>query len=452
MKRIVVSCLPIICCVFFNRCTPKLDEVELSKGSADFTKTIAIGGQYMAGYQNEALFQKGQKLSIPSLLTEQFKLVGGGSFSQALMPDDNGLGINPKPWEGSWFITPSRLGYNTDCKGVSSLFPLKSIIPESNATAYLAGISGNGIQNLAVPHARMSDYFNPALGTSFSPQNRNPYYNRIASNPGTSTIYGDAVAQNASFIIAWLGMEDIYNYASTGGTGTPIPSATLFANRLDTLFGGLTANGAKGVIATIPDFRVFPYYTLVAWNNADLRQTQADSLNDIYGPAGYNHIHFELGRNGFVISDDNAPFGVRQMHSGEYITLGVPLDSMKCQKYGLIFNVISDRYALDSAEVAEIDLAIQSYNTVITQKANQYGLALADMNTYFNSVKSGIKWDGADFNATFVSGGFLSLDGYTPNQKGYALIANEFINAINTKYNSVIPTVNCVECDGIIFP
>lgn len=454
MNRTTSLVLSFLCLLCIQSCAPDLDIPEPDKGSADFTKTLAIGGNYMAGYQNGALSEKGQRLSIPALLTTQFKLAGGGAFSQALMPDNNGLGLNTKPWE-SWFVTPSRLSYKTDCKGVTALSPIKDTIAVSNATPYLSGVSGNGVQNLSVPFASISNYFNASFGIGFSDQNRNPYYNRIASNPGTSTIYMDAQAQQATFITAWLGMEDIYNYASTGGTVGTIPSAASFGNYLDTILGGLTANGAKGVIANIPDFRVFPYYTLVAWDNADLRQTQADSLNDIYEPSGITHIHFEAGRNGFVINDDApeyAPYGVRQLHSGEYITLSVPLDSMKCEKYGLVFTTINDRYALDSSEVAMIDLAIQSYNAVITQKAVQYNLALVDMYSYFNTVKAGIKWNGADFNATFVSGGFFSLDGYNPNQKGYALIANEFIKAINAKYSAVIPTINCVECDGIIFP
>ncbi len=449
--QLFISILLLCCITIFNACTPKLDIPTPDAGNADFSKTIAIGGNYMAGYQDGALYQKGQTLSIPALLAEQFKLVGGSSFNQALMPDNDGLGLNSKLWE-SPFITPSHLGYKTDCKGVTALSPLKSLISGSAAAPYLISIAGNSVQNLAIPYANIIDYFNPAFGNSFSSGNKNPYYNRMASNPGVSTIYSDAKAQNAKFITAWLGMEDIYNYASNGGTSAAIPSSASFSASLDTLLNGLTANGAKGIIATIPDFRVFPYYTLVAWDNADLRQTQADSLNDMYELNGLTQIHFVVGRNGFVIDDAAAYLGLRQLRNGEYITLSVPLDSMKCEKYGLLFSTINDRYVLDSSEVFMIDNAINSYNAVIIQKAAQYNLAVADMYTYFNSVKTGIKWDGADFNATFVSGGFFSLDGYHPNQKGYALIANEFIKAINNKYKSVIPTVNCVDCNGILFP
>jgi len=437
----------------FNACTPELDVPEPSAGEANFSKTIAIGGNYIAGYQHGALFKKGQRLSIPALLAEQFRLVGGNVFSQALMPDDDGIGMNMKPWE-SYFITPSKLRYKTDCKGVTALSPIKNHITVADASPYLNGVAGNGVHNLAVPFAAMHDYFNPAFGNAFSPTgNRNPYYNRIASNPGVSTLANDIVAQNPTFVIAWLGMEDIYNYASSGGAGAAIPSATSFSNSLEALLSPLTSNGAKGVIATIPDFRSFPYYTLVKWDNADLTQIQADSLNYIYDTlSGLSHIHFVKGRNGFIIDDASAPGGVRQLRDGEYITLSVPLDSMKCYKYGLMVNTIKNRYALDSTEVYKIDNAISLYNAVIREKATLHNLALADMNHFFKTLNTGIKWDGADFNMTFVSGGFLSLDGYNPNQKGYALIANEFIKAINAKYKSVIPTINCVECEGILFP
>jgi len=432
-------------------CTPEIEIPEPSAGDANFSKMIAVGGNYLAGYQDGALYKKGQSLSIPALLAEQFKLVGGPQFNQALMPDNNGLGLNSKLWE-SWFITPSHLGNKTNCQGVTSLSPLKNTISISAATPYLTGVAGNSVQNFAVPHAALSDYFDPSFGTTSVTGNTNPYYARIASDPGVSTLYEDARQQNASFITAWLGMEDIFNFLSKGGTGTAIPSASIFSNSLDTILGGLTAHGAKGVIANIPDFRSFPYYTLVAWDNADLRQAQADSLNDFYTPSGLTHIHFEQGRNGFVIEDAAAFGGFRQMHSGEYITLSVPVDSMKCYKYGLLLAVVNDRYVLDSSEVYEIDQAISAYNVIIAQKANQYNLALVDMNAYLKNVVSGIKWNGVDLNAVFVSGGFYSLDGYHPNQKGYSLIANEFIRAINAKYNAFIPDVYCTECDGVKFP
>lgn len=445
---VLLTFLVLTLLINISSCTPEIDVPGPHPGNAVFTKTVAIGGNYMAGYQDGALFLKGQKFSIPALITKQFELVDGEHFNQSLMPDDKGLGLT-----NTGFTTAAHLGYKTDCKGISILTPIQDSISIADAAPYLSGIAGNGVQNFAVPFATIPNYFDPAFGKSFSSGNKNPYYNRIASNPGVSNIYEDAKAQNATFIIAWLGMEDIYNYAGNGGKGSLIPSSANFSTSLDILLGGITANGAKGVIANIPDFRTLPYYSLIKWNSLETTQAQADSLNYFYNTlSGIPQIHFSSGKNGLIINDTNAAGGYRQLHSGEYVTLSFPQDSMKCSNYGLLPSPVDNRYVLDSTEVFVIDQAINSYNLVIMQKAEQYRLAFVDMYSYFNSVNTGIKWNGASLNTEFITGGFFSLDGYHPNQRGYALIANEYIKAINTKYSSVIPTVNCVECDGILFP
>lgn len=412
----------------------------------------------MAGYQDGALYYDGQFRCIPALLNRQFAYATGLPFNQYFNFDQNfissssnGIGWNAKPWE-SWFLAKSKLNYRTDCEGVRSLGPVKDSVSRVVANTLFANYFYAANCNFAIPFATTQELFSPSFGNYSSSQNTNPFYFRIASDPGTSTVIGDARNANATFFTAWLGMEDIYEYARRGGEGMSIMSSATFSIYLDSVFTALTANGAKGCIANIPDFRSFPYYTLVPWNGADLSQVKADSLTDIYTTAGLTHISFVEGANGFVIDDVNAPSAVRQMHTGEYITLSVPLDSMKCDFLGLLISTLPNKYVLDSAEVAFLDQMIAAYNVVIAQKAAQYGLAFVDANSYFNSVRAGIKWNGVDFNSEFVSGGFFSLDGYHPNQIGYSLIANEFIKAINLKFNATIPTLNCPDCNGVLFP
>lgn len=429
-----------------TNCKPDLDVLTPSAGSADFTKSIAVGNNFLCGYQDGALYNKGQEVSVAALLARQFAFVGGGNFLQPLMPDDFGIGINLKPWEEQ-YITRSRLGYRTDCKGVTSISPLYATLIPASANGYLASVSPD-VNNFSVPFLKTADLFNPASGDA----NGNIYFHRFASNPGTSTVFSDAVYSNATFFSLWTGIEDIYDYARNGGYNKTIPTAAQFESQLDSLLGGLTANGAKGIIANIPGIHSFPFYTLIPYNGVDLTQIKADSLNDIYNLAGLTHIHFTEGKNSFVIDDAAAPSGVRQILSDEMILLSVPLDSMKCYFFGILFSTIPDRCAIDTAELAFIEQSIQQYNTIIAQKAAQYDLAFADMNSFFSSVNAGIKWDGVDFNAEFIGGGFYSLDGQHPNQKGYSLVANEFLKAIDSKYGSTLPPVNCSECDGVLFP
>lgn len=442
--------IPVTLFLLFAACTPEPKGFEPDPGKADFSQVIALGGSYMAGYQDGGLFLKAQENSLAALIAKQLELADGLPFYQVLLSEGNGVGLNTKPWEGS-FVSPSRLGYKTDCKGVTSLSPVKTTISEIAAQGYLNSGDKNKNNNLAVPFASLLDYNNPALGLSFGVNNNNPFYYRIATKPGVSTILTDAQSKNPTFIISWLGMDDIYNYAAKGGANSTIPSAAEFEQQLDLVLGNFAKNGVKGVMATIPDFRDFPYYSLIPWDNADLTQNQADSLNLTYSTSSLNHITFSAGRNGFVVEDPAEISGFRKMKAGEFITISVPTDSLKCFKYGLLIKVINNRYSLIESEVKLLDDAIAAYNQVIIKKANEYGFAVADMHTYLKKVKEGVKWNGADFNLTFVSGGFLSLDGYHPNQKGYALIANEFIKAINTSYNAKVPFTTCKTCDGVLF-
>src|ERR1041385_6651189 len=104
-------------------CVPKLENPAPSSGDADFTKTIAIGGDFMAGYQDGALFHDGQARCIPALLDRQFALTGNSGYQQQAFLDNDGIGWNPKPWE-SWYVTASKLRFKTDCQGLNSLMPV----------------------------------------------------------------------------------------------------------------------------------------------------------------------------------------------------------------------------------------------------------------------------------------------------------------------------------------
>ena len=418
-----------------------------------FDRPAAIGGRTLSGYQDGALYVKGQENSIPNLIFKQVEEYGGGTFivSEMSASGEVGVGINPKPWT-SIFQTKSSLGMRTDCKGEVSLGPVKELYATTDLPDFDNSSALVNWQNQCIPFARMKDLNDPNFGLSYSNGNDFPYYHRKAENPGTSTMLSELVNYNPSFLIAWLGMEDIYSYALNGGYGEQIPSAISFKATLDSILSIMHDNGTKGVLANIPSIEDLPYFNLVPYNNANLTQDQADQLNGFYSAAGANHINFTEGPNGFVMEDPNAPSGVRQIVQGEYLTLTVPLDSMRCFLYGIQGAYFKDRYVLSLSEVSEVNHAIITYNQVIAEMAEKYDFALFDANSFYKTVKSGIKWNGVDYSFEFVSGGFIGLDGVYPNQKGHELIANEMIRAINQKYSSAIPNVNCTTCDGSLFP
>jgi hypothetical protein len=72
-----------------------------SAGEADFTKFVAIGSSYTAGFQAGALFNEGQNNSLAKILATQFACVGGGSFNQPTINSEHGYNI---------FVTPNPMG------------------------------------------------------------------------------------------------------------------------------------------------------------------------------------------------------------------------------------------------------------------------------------------------------------------------------------------------------
>ena len=92
---------------------------------------------------------------------------------------------------------------------------------------------------------------------------------------------------------------------------------------------------------------------------------------------------------------------------------------------------------------------VASYNQTLATLAASKGFAIVDINTFFNNVAAnGIVVDGTKFTAEFVNGGLFSLDGVHPSNQGYAIVANEFIKAINLKWGSNIPPINVATVPG----
>jgi hypothetical protein len=211
----------------------------------------------------------------------------------------------------------------------------------------------------------------------------------------------------------------------------------------------LTSGGAKGVVGTIPDVTKMPYFATIPYDGLDLDAESAATLNEIYNPIG---INFNVGKNPFVIQDPTAgAFGVRLMEPGELILLSVPLDSVKCYKMGSVFP-FRDEFILTNTEISEIRNRVDQYNAVLVDAAAQRGLALADVDLFYEKLSTGLVYNGITMSAKFVSGGAYSLDGINLNPRGNALLANEFIKAINNNYGAKIPFADASKYRGIIFP
>ncbi len=414
-------------------CKPKYEEPTFSKGEIDPSRFVMIGGGHVAGYMNDGLYFEGQENSLANIIARQLAKVGGGNFNQPLV-DQSSIGIS------SNLLSPMKLGYKTDCKGVSSLSPIR-IAAQGDLGIFNQNIySTNALfGNYGIPGLKLADVFS---------SNSNPFFTRMASSISAS-IMDDAFASQPTFFSLFLGLEEVLSYAKSGGTTEYIQPNILFEYFYDQVLLTATANGAKGVLATIPDVSEMPYFTTIPWNGLTLDAASNTTLNSIYNPLGY---YFTVGSNPFMIVDSTAnAFAVRQILPTELLTLSLPLDSVKCNQMGVLFP-IRDEFVLDAGELQYLRGVIAEYNQVIRDLAAKYNLAVVDVYDFSKNLKSGFVYNGVTMSSKFVSGGAYSLDGIHFNAKGNALLANEFIKAINLNYKSRIPQVDANAFNSTLFP
>ncbi|RAR72575.1 SGNH/GDSL hydrolase family protein [Flavobacterium aciduliphilum] len=454
------------------------DGLPLTAGTADFSKYVALGDSFAAGFSDGALFIEGQKGAYPNILAQQFSLVGGGDFKTPFMADNVGGFIGQTP----------RLYLATMPDGSSAPMPVSGT-PSTNPTTVLTGPFNNlGIPGAKAIHLGYSGY---ALA--------NPYFGRMASS-STATVIGDAVAQNPTFFSLWIGGNDVLGYATSGGDGSnPITPSGTFDIAYNALVSQLTTGGRKGVIANLPYVSSLPFFTTVPYNplsatvlgqgSQSAGVTTINALNaQLYGPLKQALTVFGAGdrinllsttnSNPLLIKDENltdlsaqltaaftptlgaanaafygAVFGkARQTTPSDYVLLstkaaigtaptasdsglGVAPPS-PLNKFGITFP-LQDKHILIPSESQEIKTATDAYNVTIQAAATAHNLAFVDAKAIMSKLETtGIPLNGFTMTSTYVTGNSFSLDGVHPSPRGYALIANKFLEAINTAYGS----------------
>ncbi len=417
-------------------CKPEIHNFKPSKGNADFSRYIAIGNSLTAGYADGGLYLQGQLNSYPSIIAKQMQTVGGGTFTQPLFStaQENGSGylkLTGFNADGTPVITP-----------VTTNLAIRGILPVpgfGNVTLYTK-YTGD-INNYGVPGIKL-------LNITYAPYgNLNGYFERmLPGDAPTNTIdYIDFVtAKPFTFFSNWLGNNDALLYATSGGAGDVLTDKATFTELYTLLINTMTKNGAKGVVATVPDVTSVPYFNTVTVG-AILANVQkaVPAVQALY-------------INALVSGTTYAP---RVATASDLLVLTFPTSKIGVPDstgypYGLDpRNPIENQYVLDQAEAAMTLDYINSYNTTIKSVAASKGLAVFDAFTFLDNIKTnGLLINGINLNSNYISGGIFSLDGIHLTPRGYAVVADGFIDAINSTYGSSIPNADVTSYSGVNFP
>lgn len=412
MKKNIFQYVLLLMVVLLAACEPKVDDFTPSNGTANFTKFIAIGDSYTAGYTDGALGLRGQQESFSYILGQQLMYVGSESFNQPLVKSEGSVGTTDLP-------TGGKNGYYVLSAETGSLAPKAT---EGDMGIFLEDAKSADNQNFGIPGAKVIH-----LGELPAPYpaypNLNPFYARFASSMD-ATVIGDALRAQPTFVSLWIGNNDLLGYALEGGEDDEITDPSMFAAALTGIVDAIQAAGAEIVIGNIPAIEAIPYFNYI--------------LSD--------------GHIALVIEDENAPGGIRQLVEGEKVLLAA--STALSMGYGQSPDKpLSAKYVLDATELEELEEARVAYNKTISKLASDKQLALANLDDLMEAASTtGIYIDGHQYTSTFVTGGVFSLDGIHATGRGSAIIANAFIDAINSKFNATVPRANINDYDMVKFP
>lgn len=368
-------------------------QAQQAKNIGNFSNTVFLGDSLTAGFQSGSLLDTTQVHGWAPVLAAQ-------------------AGFN---------IIQPLIAY----PGAPNVLQLESLGPPPVITQVEPTVTTKGRDNfatqvtdLAVPGALLNDVMNtlPLVNPS-TPQQQ--ITQLVLGFPGLG--YGQANSQ-ATFaikaqpttIFLWIGNNDAL-VADETGMPSSMTSVANFTSQYQALITELTTmTPAHLVIANIPDVTKVPYLTPAA---LVLGEVSAETGLPI---AVLSQIL------GIVPGDLVNPTG----------TAEIPLILTGQQK-----GPIDDAGFLSAAEVVTVQTQVTAFNQVIASQAKAANATLVDINALFNQAfANGVTINGYTGTSSFL-GGIFALDGIHPTNVGYAVVANTFIDTMNTAISTKIPDV-----------
>ena len=255
----------------------------------------------------------------------------------------------------------------------------------------------------------------------------------------------------------------------------------MFATSFEAAVSALTSNGAKGVVTNVPYITSLAHFTTVPHNPIPLDAATAGYLNSAAAYGAYNAginaafaylvsvnavtrtaADLEIAKrtitfsaapnNAVVIMDEDltnltainpALISMRQATKADLLVLpamsfigteAVPGNPLSINGVAV---PLADKWVLTPEEQLNIKTATDLYNQTIETVANQYNLAIVDFKSILQTASAtGYSDSKYTFSTKLVTGGLISLDGVHLTSRGYAVMANAFLKAIDAKYGS----------------
>jgi phospholipase/lecithinase/hemolysin len=387
-----------------------------ARGSADFTRFVALGDSYGAGFYAGSLNERHQPFGWPTIVARQ--------MGQTICPATAAAADN-------CFAIP--LITNPGLPGGELVFNGSTLVtvPGSGVPRMLN--FGRPYNNLAVPGY--------TVGAALALTGAEPTsgLGQVILR-GLGTEVNQAIALHPSFIALWLGGNDFLGAVSTGNPNNLTPLATFttqYNALLDALIAGAPSAGM--VVGNLPTSFVTPPLTsrlpaVVFDSNFQpvLAGPGGTPIPLFYVPAGSTTPAAVPTGSIFLLSS------LSRYQQG----FGIPPNLKAIPPFSLLPHTgepLTDAEIITPAEQAVFLQRITDYNAAISAAASARNIPVADIKGLFDRMAQPQVFGGVTLTNTWISGGLFSNDGVHLTDIGYTLFANEYIKAINSGYGTEIP-------------
>lgn len=362
-------------------------------------RMVVVGDSLLAGFGSGGLIAKGrtgQNNAAPTLIAKQAGV-------RLTIPSMSSPGVPPPlvivDADGDGMLDPGDVKRRATGFGFRSK-PFRSV------------------RNLAVPGEDLTSVFHEIAGDDIARQmfqgdvsGRDALKFLIVGLPpdeNDASQISRAKDLDPSFLLVWLGNNDVLGMATDTNPTKADLSRAEFAQRFRQLLNELADTGADMAVANLPDVT-----GIAALRRAAGEVTSCDAN----------------GTPTAVAEDD-------------LLSIDLPRSSLPVPPCGKV---------LDVAEQAQARATVMGFNEEIAsavadvQASRGRLIALVDVFALFDTVRTAgvdVTGDGVpDVTAGYL-GGVFSLDGIHPTRTGHALIANAYIDAIDLKFGETIPRVD----------
>ena len=387
-----------------------------ARGSADFTRFVALGDSYGAGFEAGSLNQTHQPFGWPAIIARQV-----------------GLQICPTTAAATDNCFAIPLISNPGLPGGELVFNGSTLVTVPGSGAPLMAGFGRPYNNLSVPGF--------TVGAALALTGAEPTSGLgQAILRGLGTEVNQAIALHPTFIALWLGGNDFLGAVSTGNPNNLTPLAT-FTTQYNALLDALIAGAPNAgmVVGNLPVSFVTPPLT------ARLPAVVFDSSFRpvLAGPGGTPIPLFYLpaGTTTPALVPTGSIFLLSSLSRYQQ-GFGIPPNLKAVPPFSLLPHTgepLTDAEIITPAEQAVFLQRINDYNTAIAAAASSRNIPVADIKGLFDRMAQPQVFGGVTLTKTWISGGLFSNDGVHLSDIGYTLFANEYIKAINAAYDTEIP-------------